>query len=586
MTIRHPLRVISLGLALGSGILGFSPVTVHASSSVRVSGVVHSMKGWTIVALGASNGKASTTTITTSGTQRFSMPLPATTWTMQFITPKGTYGGELVAAKPFVAARFTLFHTGFSGALNLGAITYHPRYKFATTTDTRGLVSSRWAFSVGKGAALRPAGNGQNVGLVSLTALIHASAHRGHACPSTSGVGGDGDCSGVANLFNLAPAGDRIISALRPHQGTRVTTHLSGTSATGVSPWMSQLFLYVDHAVNADVAGVSPSTIDTTLENSLNVKLLGLPPSTNVTSSLRVDLNCNGLSFCSPNGTGQAVQENGLAGAGGTFHTVPFPSSYVDPANGFGEIIGPAAPSNLLGSNPGAGQEFSLNPGAPSSAIGSGDVITVATSSDGGVTWQQTPTTIEFVFVTVPAITSVTDTTGASNVVDYSSASPLGSSTNPMVVHPDPTSGHVVITFNFFRPQRAGLAGAGETPWMDIGHLWYALNLGGVGACSLGSYLSSSLSPTLSLVNPQSLQGSGATAPPPGAGMLVDSAGDHPASSSSSNELSFSVDLTQCYLDAGRTLPVGTPFPATDLEAASPNSPDHANEQFWMEVAP
>ncbi len=582
---RHGLRIVALGVAIGS--LGLVVPSTHSSAiaASRITGRVHNLRGWTVVALAIGSGRTSQETIRYSGDVMFSLAQPGPTWTLHFITPKGRYGGEVVAATPFTMARYTVFHTGFSGPLNLGAVTMHSTYGFATTSTTRGLVANRWAFSAGKGATLRPAGNGKNLGLTSLTALLAAVAKRGHPCPSSRGLGGDPDCSGVAALFNIAPSGNKVLAALQPQSTSRVNSHTVSTPST-VSPWMSQLFLYVDHAVNADVHGVTTASIDQTLESSLNIKLLGLPSVSSITPALRVDLNCYGLSFCSDGGSGQAVLENGQAGLGGTFSTTPFPGTALNMSNLFGEIIGPSAPAGLLGTTTGGLQEFSLNPVAPSSEVGSGDVITVTSSTDGGSTWQQTPTTIQFVFVTVPAITTVSDSTGYSNSVTYGSLNPLGSAAQPLILHPDPSTGHVIATFHFFRPQRAGVAGAGEPPWMDIGHLWYVLNLGGVGSCSLGSYVTSSLSPTLSLVDPQTLQGSGASAPPPGAGMLVDSSSDHAATNAPSNELSFSIDMTRCFLDAGKTLPVGTPFPATDLEAASPNSPDHANEQFWMEVLP
>ena len=346
---------------------------------------------------------------------------------------------------------------------------------------------------------------------------------------------------------------------------------------------MSQLFLPMNETVNDDASGITQTDIDQALKSNLDLKLLQIP------SGSLVELDCNGLTYCSPGGTGQAQLEgepvgNSDSGCQGLnyFCQVPFPSATADPATGYGEIVGPNAPSDLLGNDGNGGHEFSLVPDATSSQVGSGDVMTEVVTSDGSTT--ETPTTLDFVFSTVPAIASYSDTAGDSGTITYPDPSELGTAENPIDVAAGP-SGDVVVTFTVWRPQRAGVAGAGEPPLMDIGNLWYALDSasgppqGQVGSatapqCSASSY--SNLSPTLTLEG----SGSGQDFAPPGDGSLVDSASD--AAASSANTISFTVDLTQCLTDHGATFPVDQPM-QFDISANSQSSSDHANQTFWLE---
>ena len=339
---------------------------------------------------------------------------------------------------------------------------------------------------------------------------------------------------------------------------------------------MSQLFLPMDETLNNDAAGLTQAGVDATLQANLNLKLLNVP------AVSLVELNCNGLSFCSPGGSGQAQLEalpfNGLKPS-----TVAFPSGSLDPATGFGELVGSAVPNGLLGGTQGGGHEFSLNPNATSSQIGSGDVITELVTN--GATTTPLPTTIDFVFNTVPAITSYSDSAGDSGTISYPDTSKLGTRANPLKLAAGP-NGDVVMTLTLYRPQRQGIPGAGEPAFMDIGHLWYAVDHATAPApgsgtvtsatspqCATSSY--SNLSSTLT-----SGSGTGGFVAAPGAGMLVDSASDQPASSA--NTISFSVDLSQCLAGKGESFSVGDPV-SFDVSANSQSSLDHANQEFTVE---
>jgi hypothetical protein len=514
-------------------------------------------RGYTVVAVG-SNGK-----VAWSKARSFSLRTPTSQYTLQLINSHGQYAGPVV-----VGGGSRKVVVGLHGAVKLGAIAVIPSKGYARVVrrvHAASLVRSRWAWAK-RGV---PIGNGRNFGLV-------VSPTKG---TGPSGPGGDSDRSGIPNEFDIASGGNGVIKSLAP-AGAHFQGHLTAAGNGAPSTWMSQLFLPIDQTVNDDASGVSQGEIDTTLQQNLNLKLLQLP------AVDRLELDCNGLSFCSPGGTGQAAEE-GQPAQQGQYPTVPFPAASHDPSTGFGELIGPDTPPGLIGTlTQGGSKEFSLFPNATSSQIGSGDVITELDTSGGTTT--QTPTTVEFVFGTVPAIASYDDGQGDAATISYPDSSGLGGMHNPIPVAPGP-DGHVRMTFTLYRPQRAGIAGAGEPAFMDIGHLWYAFDSVSPQApgqttvgqavspqCSTSDY--SGLSSTLT-----NLDGAAATSQfrsPPDSGMLVDSASDQPASAA--NTMSFTVDVTACMSDKGQTFPVGQPV-VFDISANSQSSQDHSNQKFWLQ---
>src|SRR4029077_14612656 len=179
-----------------------------------------------------------------------------------------------------------------------------------------------------------------------------------------------------------------------------------------------------------------------------------------------VELDCGGLSYCSPGGTGEVVSGYSTAGMP---QSVPF-SNYFDTA-GFGVLVGPgAAPLRANNGTP----EFSLMPRATADQIKTGDTPILRTTTSGVLT--QTPVPINFVFDTVPALSSYDDGAGNAGTISYpAAAGDPGTQSNPILVAAN-SSGDVVLTVKFWRPQRTGIAGAGEPAFMDIGHLEYTVD--------------------------------------------------------------------------------------------------------------
>jgi hypothetical protein len=560
--------------------------------------------GYTLLAVGY-NGK-----VVASRAQRFRIAAPDARITLQLVDAHGRYAGPVV----FATSRGRVI-TGVKVPVNVGTIDVVPSRGYGRVAHAlarRYLDSARWAYA----AHGVPIGNGLNLGLVT-------SAGRGGG----GGPGQDASRVGVPNEFDIAVPGTHILKSLAPASlakravvaATASNAHplARGAAAEGPptggaafegpptgegpkpppgapppppggsegkgpaspsssSPWMSQMFLAMNETLNDDAAGVTVAQIDATLQSKLNLKLLNLP-----TGASTVELNCNGLTFCSLGGTGQAVLE-GLPQNGPSLSTVPFPSGALDAADGFGELVGPAAPGGVVGALANGGHEFSLNPNATSEQIGSGDVVTELVT-EGGVT-SQLPTTIDFVFNTVPAIASYSDTVGDAGSITYPDSSNLGTMSNPLKVAAG-ANGDVTVTFTVYRPQRQGVSGAGEPTFMDIGHLAYELDSAiapAPGSTTVGSTVApqcpassySNPSPTLSLEN----GGSGEHSPPPGDGAMVDSAEDAPANPA--NTISFTVDLTQCLAAKGVTsFAVGQSI-QFDLSANSQSSSDHANQTF------
>ncbi|HUB04925.1 MAG TPA: hypothetical protein VMA76_07640 [Solirubrobacteraceae bacterium] len=532
----------------------------HHAGGTFVTGRLNA-GGYTIVALGT-NGK-----MTWSKARSFSLRAPASQYTLQLISANGRYAGPVV-----VGEGSHKVVVGLEGGVRLGTIDVVAGKGYARVAKrvrAGSLVSSRWAWA--KHGV--PIGNGRNLGLVK-------SPTKG---TGPSGPGGDSDRSGIPNAFDIASNGNAVIDALAPSQARAFGAHIAdaGNGGNGASStWMSQMFLPIEQTVNDDAAGVSQAEIDSTLQANLNLKLLNLP------AADELELDCNGLSFCSPGGTGEASEE-GLPAPQGVYPEVPFPAASLDPSTGFGEVVGPNVPAGLLGTLTGNGaKEFSLFPNATSSRIGSGDVITEQTTTNGVTT--QTPTTIEFVFNTVPAIASYDDGQGQSGTISYPDSSGVGTQNNPIRVAPGP-GGDVRVTFSVYRPQRAGIAGAGEPAFMDIGHLWYAFDsvsapapgqttvgAGQAPECPTADYSN----PSSTLTDTDGSAGGGQFSSPPGTAMLVDSAADQPANPA--NTISFTVDVSACMAAKGQPFPVGRPV-MFDISANSQSSADHSNQKFWLE---
>jgi hypothetical protein len=547
------------------------------NASLTISGKLN-RAGYTVLAVGY-QGKVSSTS-----KQSFALRLAEKSVTLQLVTPRGKYAGPIVVGyakgKAIVGVR--------AGA-KLGLIQVLASKGYARVTKT---VNKKWLDS--KRVALVkkqvPLGNGRNFG------FVRSSRHNG-----ASGNGGDTDFDGVPNILDSAASGSRVLNSLRPDTATAgpalgtLLTPLADVFGTDVGPapgpgtepgpgpaseptsrWMSQIFLDIPHTLNADAAGVTREQIDAMLVENLNTKLL------NVATGDSVKLDCHGLSYCSEGGTGQVVLNGAFSspGVGGPVSvTEPWPACCTAGGDGFGILRGGSTEVVLNGN------EFSLDPRADSSKIGTGDLMTMLVTKDGTTT--ETPVPLDFVFNTVPALQSYGDGVDHSVTISYpATESSPGTRSNPAQVSAGP-DGHVKVHFTWWRPQRSGIAGAGEPDFMDIGGLVYAFNAasqplipnassgGSSPACSAVSVSTSDSNLTL-LEQPDS---SGKPS-----GGLKDGSVDQVANSA--NTLSATLDLTQCVLDKGGS--AGMPVDSVihmDISANTQNSSDHANQDLYFRAS-
>lgn len=546
----------------------------HAKASY-VSGRL-SAPGYTVAVVGF-NGKARF-----SHHRSFRLLAPDSKVTVQLIDQRGKYAGPVV-----LAAKATRVITGVKAGTNLGTIVVvrsKGYARLARKLPKGRLVNGRWAHAK-RGV---PIGNGRNLGLV-----------RAKREGSSSAPGADPAHIGVPNAFNVALPGTRVLKALAPsstataRQATPPQPSGPGEAPAapppGPSPWMSYMVQSMDETVNADAAGVTQAGIDATLKANLKLILLQTP------SGTLVELDCNGLSYCSPSGSGQAEMQglpkctdgpDGPGSFGGEYCTRPFPADFLDPGTGFGEIVGPEVPTGLPAtSRPGGGSGFVLQPHATSTEIGSGDVITQHATDNGVET--QTPATIGFVYTTVPTIATWSDSAGNSGAIAYPNTAGIGTDANPLQVAAGP-DGHVVVSLTIWRPQRFGVAGAGEPAFMDIGNLGYQINYthsprgmdrtrNMAFQCPNTSY--SGLSADLRFDPRHGFSGNPVSAPEQS--WMLDAASDRPASPA--NTISFSVDLTQCAAYLGTdSFPTGKVF-GFELLANSQMGVDHASQGFEIE---
>jgi hypothetical protein len=531
-----------------------------------------SKRGYTVIVLGY-NGKAAS-----SRSQSFRITAPASRVTLQLRDAYGKYAGPVI-----VGGGGSRVIEGIKPGARLGMIKVLAGYaRTARPLAARFLDRGRWA-QARRGV---PLGNGRNFG------LVRSRIHNG-----PSGPGGDSARSGVPNAFSIDPAGDGVISALKPTDALKLTGRLAADVAVFAPPpsgpptgppsgpptgpsgfsFFSQIFLDLGQTLNADAAGVTRPEIDAMLSQHLNIV------GANVPQGDVVALDCGGLTYCSAGGTGQLLTGGCAATCisqpNGTF--VPFPSCCDPSSDGFGNLRGPDALG--LGSDNHSNNWAFLYPRATSSQIGSGDAFVLRVTSAGALT--QIPVTLGFVFDTVPALASYNDGAGDSGTISYPAPSGApGTESNPIPLAANST-GDVVLSTKFWRPQRKGIPGAGEPTAMDIGHLQYTIDATNLAQNAAGSPAPGAPSPatasvcsaaSLSTSDPSlSVSGGGS-----GLGFVVDSSADQPANPA--NLLSFNVDLTKCLTDAGASgFPVGAQG-AIGLKAQAPNSGDHAVQNIWV----
>ncbi len=396
---------------------------------------------------------------------------------------------------------------GLRAGAALGAVTVNSAAGFA---NAGGLTEQQWNASVdtayeAQAKAGVPIGTG-NFGRVRSSQL------------TGSGIG-DLDRDGVSDPLDIDDDGDLVLDNLdsAPSGSNARTTSLS---PSGDFP-LSQRLQLGTIPVNANAPGIGEARIEAALPSTGHIAMR-----MQALADGSIELDCGqpqgsaspGLIYCTKGGTGTLADPHLGAEQGD-----PFPDCCDEDDDGFGTV-------GSLNRN-----TFSFFHGATSDQIKSGDVLIQRIEHTDG-SEEELVATVQYVFVTTPAVASYDDGQGNSKTFDYSV--PPDFTHLPVKAGPN---GDVVVELTFWRPQRRPIPPETDE-WIDMGGLDYfvaALPERGAQFCAQDSYSSSD--PNLV---PQEIVGDW----PPGGGYW-DQADDRPASPD--DTAAFEVNLTECFERTG-----------------------------------
>jgi hypothetical protein len=382
--------------------------------------------GSTLVAIG-SNGRASSAVFTG---KKFRVT-PPTASARLYILKGNKVSGQVVLSKCGKKKGSKLIntktcqkqevYTSFKAGKKLGTI---------ATVGTTYVIRS---LSLGNviAADKATANNFAPIGLASL-GLGGGGATIKQVFSGLANAGSDTDLDGLVDALDIDDNGNGIID--------NYDSSSPASSSSDSFRIFSNLKLELSESLNLHATGsLTTPAIDAALQavQTLAIQVAGASGET-------TELDCGTLGYCSAGGTGQNNNQPFPGAAGGAF----------DPdSDGFGTITR------------GATNDFQLQTKATSAAIGAGDtMIQRITAADG--TERQIPGVLNFVFNSTPALRTIAVNGGAEQTINYTATPRLGSRQNCIQV---PASGDVILAITGWRPQRAGVAAAGEGAFVDIG---------------------------------------------------------------------------------------------------------------------
>ncbi|MEK6276852.1 MAG: hypothetical protein AABM29_02410 [Actinomycetota bacterium] len=457
-----------IGTAVGVSCLAASLALLVASAPAvaakkPITGKL-SKSGYTVLAL-AANGK---TTAARANPRRFKLRPPAKRVTLHLRAKDGTYAGPIVVTRKKRGKRAIL---GVKAGAKLGRVKVKAGKGYAKVKrkPPRKLIDAKRKARAKKGA---PIGAG-NFGRV-------PSAN------TKGGAPGDRDLDGVADPLDIDDDGDLTLDNFELSGAARVS-QAANTFNTG-----SDFPLFFEASVNANAfaaAGFTPEQIDQQILPALpSVGRLGIGPLPGDSTELDCGDADTGLIYCRRNGSiGRFVSPPSV------FHSdgVPFPSSFDGDGDGFGTV--PPGPAYFAH-------------GARIDQIGTGDVLIEHVTTGAPESECPPPpdttspfcasytATLQYVFGTVPALVSYSDTAGncakasgtpGSCATEFSYPVAPGGLGTPGNAFPVSAPGgqDVMVTFTFWRPQRQPI-GEGQNReaclddvppcrWVDMGGLTY-----------------------------------------------------------------------------------------------------------------
>jgi len=524
MGLRTQSRALVLAWCLGALLAVLGTGGTAAAASKSITGKL-SKRGYTVIAL-AENGKA---TVARAEGRGFRLAPSAKRVTLHLRAANGTYAGPIVVGG---SGRFAV--VGVRAGARLGAIRVLRGYARVSRTLPAESLDAKRRARAKKGVPIGAKRFGR----------VRSKRPRG-------GAPGDRDLDGIPDVLDIDDDGDLVLDNLE-HGGAG-----AAQATNELFDVLTVLSLELERTSNANAAPPgSPLTvgqIDAGLSSSGRLLMKIMPGDS-------PELDCGGLVYCSTGGTGRIFRGGGA---------LPFPDccDSEDPPDGFGTLTqDPTSPP------PPATPFFFLGHGAGTAQIGTGDLL-IQRVSRGGVE-TAFPTALQFVFATVPALASYSDTAGNSATVSYPvAAGGVGTMGNgfPVAAGPD---GNVILTLTFWRPQREPIPPE-PGPWTDIGGLTYSTVVQHLGAPPAGT--------TVQQPCPQSSYSATPDQPlaPPASGAgLTDQLGDQPASADS--KLTYTLNLTQCLTSVGASWSTGEASIHFGADVSRPGVGAGASQTAWF----
>ena len=272
-----------------------------------------------------------------------------------------------------------------------------------------------------------------------------------------------------------------------------------------------------------------------------------------------------GLVYCSQGGTGQLFEPFTFGDS-----TWQFPECCDADGDGFGEF------TTLISPGQKPGNFMNYFPKTTSDQISPGDLLIQRVPNPDG-TESEFVATVQYVFVTNPALVSYDDGQGNSATPSYPLSDGLdpGSPITPFPVKAGP-GGDVVLDLTLWRPQRR--PSSSETgDWIDIGGLNYRTQVSGGGNfCPQSAF--SSTDPNLRALEPEDL--------PQGTqyGGMRDLTADR--ATNPDYTLTYQLNVTECLESIGSSFEPGETT-GLSLDAAAPAvAGSSSDSQVWFQRVP
>ena len=369
---------------------------------------------------------------------------------------------------------------------------------------------------------------------------------------AAAGRGQDADRDGLPGVFDIDDDGDRFLDNVDVASGVRAAAHdpadpfhafwviNGGLEVSYIADDRGITQGAAGYALNQNAAGPFAATGEFEKLRDLFMRARGalffpLPP-----GDLR-ELDCGGLSYCSPGGTGffhtrnrKFPEQFDPDGDGyGTMEPVP---AFAEGQDGLGTLQ-TVDPMSVFGLAPNAGA-------AQIAARNTLDTYVEHITTNGVETLQ--PVSLGGVFGTVPALAGWSDGTRSEQIAYPVPRGGQGSEGNPIEIKPA-ANGDYRLSLTVWRPQRRAISTAGEGDgWIDIGGLRYrvvgktAEQNRKVWRCPDSAYSTSDANLSAGL------------------GGIRDAAPDRPVAPA--NTLTFTVNLSECFRFSGHgDMRPGTP---------------------------